>query len=123
MVVTHYLLWASRWSRYQAVPGNQGSRSARVARSNYWEDLHPVLRAHRGKAYIVGGDTGGRPDSVSPVMDVVDGVSLIATGIGEVPGAHVLELRVTPADVVPTIVPLAEGESDYPLHIHEVFRE
>jgi hypothetical protein len=82
-------------SRYENIKGQ----------SNYWEEVHPLLTSHPGiRFFVIGGDVGGNPDAVAAFYDRWDNVTLLASGMGEVPDENCLLVRV--GDTV-TAEPLA----------------
>jgi hypothetical protein len=104
----HEVLWNSH-EKYTGVRSNSRSRYAQIVNySNYWEEVHPVLAGHPGKQFFIfAGDMGGNPDAVAGFYDVWDNVTLLASGMGEVPDENYLLVRVHGNDPVAfELVPL-----------------
>jgi len=91
----HEILWNSH-EKYREVRSNSRSRyDQMVDHSNYWEEVHPLLAANAGmQFYIIGGDMGGNPDAMAAFYDRWDDITLLASGMGEVPDENYLLVRV-----------------------------
>ena len=104
----HEILWNSH-EKYTGVMANNRSRyDEMVDHSNYWGEVHPLLEECPEKQFfVIAGDVGGRPDAVAAFYDRWDNVTLIASGMGEVPDENYLLVRVDHRDSVAfELVPL-----------------
>jgi hypothetical protein len=109
----HELLWNSL-EKYTGVMSNSRSRyDQMVDHSNYWEEVHPLLTANPDKDfYLFAGDVGGNSDAVAAFYDRWDNVTLLASGMGEVPDENYLLVRVDGnGQVIFELVPLNPGLS------------
>jgi hypothetical protein len=107
----HEVLWNSH-EKYAGVRSNSRSRYDQMVNySNYWEEVHPLLTANPDKAfYLVAGDVGGNTDAVAAFYDQWDNVTLLASGMGEVPDENYLLIRVHGnGQVAFELVPLNPG--------------
>lgn len=84
-VFMHELLWLSHKPEYRKIRANSRSRQKKLSKSNYWSAVHPLLvqQAPR-KAFVIAGDVAGNEDAIPAFKDVMDNVTLIASGMGEV---------------------------------------
>ena len=88
-----YLLELAELPRYRDVRANSRSRQSELTQSNYWTDLHPILESRREqRLFVIAGDVAGNPDSIAGFYDQVDGVTMIASGMGEVADENYLEV-------------------------------
>jgi len=104
----HEVLWNSN-EKYIGVRSNSRSRYDQITgHSNYWEEVHPLLTANPGKQfYVIAGDVGGNTDAVAAFYDKWDNVTLLASGMGEVPDENYLLVKVHSRDSVTfELVPL-----------------
>jgi hypothetical protein len=104
----HEVLWNSH-EKYIDVRSNSRSRYDQIVNySNYWEDVHPILLSHEDKNfYVIAGDVGGNPDAISIFYDRWDNVTLIASGMGEVPDENYLTVCIHNSDSIEfSLVPL-----------------
>jgi hypothetical protein len=94
-VFFHEILWNSN-EKYRDVRSNSRSRyDQMVGYSNYWEDVHPLFAGDTGRQYyVIAGDMGGNPDAMAAFYDRWDNVTLLASGMGEVPDENYLLVRV-----------------------------
>jgi len=94
LVFMHLVLW-NRHAKYKEVRVNEASRYSRMRKSNFWEDVYPILQEHdRKKVFVFSGDLGARPDSIPAFYDTWDHITLIASGMGEVNEENYLLIRV-----------------------------
>lgn len=95
----HEILWNSH-EKYLGVRSNSRSRYDQVVEhSNYWEEVHPVLKAHPEYNFILmAGDVGGNPDAISAFYDRWDHITLLASGMGEVADENYLQVHVIGKD-------------------------
>ncbi len=97
----HEVLWNSH-EKYIAVRANSRSRYDQiVGYSNYWEEIHPILSGKPDKNFFVlAGDVGGNPDAIATFYDTWDHITLIASGMGEVPDENYLLIHVHTQDSI-----------------------
>jgi predicted MPP superfamily phosphohydrolase len=97
----HEVLWNSQ-VKYAGVRSNSRSRYSQIVTySNYWDEVHPMLVQHSDKQfYVCAGDVGGNTDAVAAFYDQWDNVTLLASGMGEVPDENYLLVRVHNPDSV-----------------------
>jgi hypothetical protein len=107
----HEVLWNSL-EKYIGVKSNSRSRYDQIVNySNYWEEVHPVLRSYPEKLfYVISGDVGGNPDAIACFYDQWNNVTLLSSGMGEVTDENYLLVDVVSTDSIRfTLVPLNEG--------------
>ena len=67
-----------------------------LTRSNYWSEVHPMLAEQAPKqAFVIAGDVAGNEDAIPAFKDVVDNVTLLASGMGEVVGENAMLVTVS----------------------------
>jgi len=103
----HEIIWNSH-EKYIGVRSNSRSRYDQIlGHSNYWEEVHPMLLDHPDKKfYLFGGDVGGNTDAVAAFYDQWDNVTLLASGMGEVPDENYMLVKVKEDSVSFSLVPL-----------------
>ncbi len=104
----HEIIWNSD-EKYTGVRSNSRSRYDQMKdHSNYWEEVHPVLKSYSDKQfYLIAGDVGGNPDAIAAFYDRRDNVTLVASGMGEVDDENYLRVNVSSNDSVAfELVPL-----------------
>jgi 3',5'-cyclic AMP phosphodiesterase CpdA len=100
-VFFHEVIWNSH-EKYREVRSNNRSRYDQIINySNYWEEVQPLFLEHPAKNfYVISGDVGGNPDAIAAFYDTWDNVTLLSSGMGEVPDENYLLVRLTAEDSV-----------------------
>ena len=90
-IFMHELLWLSEKPEYRKIRANSRSRQKKLREANYWSAVHPMLAEQAPKkAFVIAGDVAGNEDAIPAFKDVVDNVTLIASGMGEVKGENAM---------------------------------
>ena len=106
LVFFHQVLW-TRHPKYKTLKTNRASRYERMSKSNFWEDVYPILQeTEQKKIYVFAGDVGARPDSVPAFYDTWGHVTLIASGMGEVNEENGLLVTVQGSSLSFRLIPL-----------------
>ena len=93
-VFFHEILWNSH-EKYKDVMSNSRSRYNQIVTySNYWNYVHPLLKATGKSVYVIAGDVAGNTDAIPAFYDTWDNVTLIASGMGEVEEENFLKVNV-----------------------------
>ncbi|HEY3372449.1 MAG TPA: metallophosphoesterase [Prolixibacteraceae bacterium] len=112
----HELIWDSH-EIYKLVRSNERSRYNEIVKvSNFWQKVYPALTAYPDKHfYLFAGDVGGNPDAVAAFYDRWANVTLLASGMGEVPDENYLEVSVLPDTVLFKLIPLNDAVEMKPI--------
>ena len=96
----HEVIWNSN-IKYRLLRSNTRSRySQMVLVSNFWQDVYPRFTAMPDKKfYLFAGDVGGNPDAVAASYDRWENVTLVSSGMGEVPDENYLNVKILPDTV------------------------
>ncbi|MBN1925302.1 MAG: hypothetical protein JW798_05650, partial [Prolixibacteraceae bacterium] len=116
----HEVLWNSH-EKYKGVMSNSRSRYAQMhLKSNFWTEVFPLFTNYPNHDfYCFSGDMGGNTDAVSLFYDKLENVSLIASGMGEVPDENFLKVNIGPDTVVVEIIPLNDVQI-FPIEYYSV---
>ena len=105
-VFFHELLWNSN-EKYKDVKSNRRSKYSNIInKSNYWEDVHPLLKKSKKNVYVIAGDLGGKPESQPAFYDKWENVTLLATGMGEIKDENYLKVNINLGSVNFELIPL-----------------
>jgi len=116
LIFFHEIIWNSH-EKYRLVRSNSRSRYEYMINiSNFWNQVFPVLTAYpEKKFYLIAGDVGGNPDAIAASYDRWENVTLISSGMGEVPDENYLKVDILPDTVKFTLIPLNPGVVMNPL--------
>jgi len=117
----HEVLWNSH-DKYRFVRSNSRSRYDQIKSvSNFWQKVVPILDAYPDKNYyLFAGDVGGNPDAVAASYDRWDNMTLITSGMGEVPDENYLRVDIAPDTVSFTLVPLNSELEMHPISWYNI---
>lgn len=106
-VFFHEVLWNSH-DKYRFVRSNSRSRYNEIKSiSNFWSEVVPILDSYpERKFYLFAGDVGGNPDAIAASYDRWGQMTLISSGMGEVPDENYLKMDINPDTVLFTLKPL-----------------
>jgi len=112
----HEVIW-NNLEKYKHVRSNSRSRYGYMINiSNFWNQVFPMLTAYpEKKFYLIAGDVGGNPDAIAASYDRWENVTLISSGMGEVPDDNYLKFDILPDTVNFTLIPLNPGVAMNPL--------
>lgn len=112
----HEVIW-NNLEKYKHVRSNSRSRYEYMINiSNFWNQVFPMLTAYpEKKFYLIAGDVGGNPDAIAASYDRWENVTLISSGMGEVPDDNYLKVDILPDTVNFTLIPLNPGVAMNPL--------
>lgn len=96
-IFMHEMIWNGGNKRYSKLKPNNRSRAKRLKdKSNFWSEIFPILKSHKGKNInVFAGDLAGRKDAIAAFFDQVDNIKLIGSGMGEVIEENYLEVSVS----------------------------
>ena len=117
----HEVIWNSQ-EKYQMVRSNSRSRYSEIKTvSNFWQKVYPVLAAYPAKNfYLFTGDVGGNPDAISAFYDRWNNVTLLSSGMGEVPDENYMEVNILPDTVMFKLIPLNNAVEMKPITWYSV---
>lgn len=103
----HEVIWNSN-IKYRLLRSNTRSRySQMVLESNFWQDVYPRFTAMPDKQfYLFAGDMGGNPDAMAASYDRWENVTLLSSGMGEVPDENYMKVKILPDTVTFELVAL-----------------
>lgn len=96
----HEVIWNSH-DRYRLVRSNSRSRYEQMRTvSNFWQEVAPMLKGYPNRHfYLFAGDVGGNPDAIAASYDRWDNMTLLTSGMGEVPDENYLRVDIAPDTV------------------------
>lgn len=99
-VFFHEVLWNSH-DKYRLVRSNSRSRYDQIKTvSNFWQKVAPLLNGYSDRDfYLFAGDVGGNPDAIAASYDQWDNMTLLTSGMGEVPDENYLRVDIAPDTV------------------------
>ena len=115
------LLWNGNNAKYSKIKANRNSRASfpLLSRSNYWNEVHPILQKHSDKnIYVITGDVGGQADAIPAFYEKIDHITLIATGMGAIKNENYLEVNIENGKASFTLVPLNSDNTLKPLNYY-----
>lgn len=103
----HEVIWNSH-DKYRLVRSNSRSRYDQIRSvSNFWQKVVPVLDTYPEKDfYLFSGDVGGNPDAIAAFYDRWGHLSLLSSGMGEVPDENYMKVNITPDTVTFSLIAL-----------------
>jgi hypothetical protein len=103
----HEVIWNSH-DKYRLVRSNSRSRYDQIKGvSNFWQKVVPILDAYPEKQfYLFSGDVGGNPDAIAAFYDRWGHMTLLSSGMGEVPDENFMKVDITPETVTYRLIPL-----------------
>lgn len=103
----HEVIWNSH-EKYRLVRSNSRSRYDQIkSASNFWQKVVPILDTYPEiNFYLFSGDVGGNPDAIAAFYDRWGHMTLLSSGIGEVPDENYMKVNITPDTVSFTLIPL-----------------
>jgi hypothetical protein len=120
-VFFHEVIWNSI-EKYQLVRSNSRSRYAQmVLVSNFWQEVFPRFEALPDKKfYLFAGDVGGNPDAIAASYDRWENVTLLSSGMGEVPDENFMKVEILPDTVIFELVALNNNLAMNPITWYNV---
>jgi hypothetical protein len=117
----HEVIWNSI-EKYKGVMSNSRSRYDQMhLKSNFWTEVVPLFSRYPAmEFYCFSGDVGGNTDAISLFYDKIDNVTLIASGMGEVPDENYLKIDVMTDTVMAEIIPLNDDIALLPIEYYSV---
>ncbi|MCF8358432.1 MAG: metallophosphoesterase [Prolixibacteraceae bacterium] len=117
----HEVLWNSL-EKYKGVRSNSRSRYDQMhLKSNFWTEVFPLFSRYPAiEFYCFSGDVGGNTDAISLFYDKIENVTLIASGMGEVPDENYLKIDVMTDTVMADIIPLNDDIVLLPIEYYAV---
>jgi len=117
----HEIIWNSS-EKYRLVRSNSRSRYDLIKSvSNFWQNVFPRLTAIQDKKfYLLTGDVGGNPDAIAAFYDCWQNVTLLSSGMGEVPDENYMRVNILPDTVTFSLIPLADGIELHPIDWYSV---
>lgn len=103
----HEVLWNSH-DKYRLVRSNSRSRYDEIRSvSNFWQKVVPILDTYPDKNfYLFSGDVGGNPDAIAAFYDRWGHMTLLSSGMGEVPDENYMKVNITPDTVTFDLIAL-----------------
>lgn len=103
----HEVIWNSN-IKYRLLRSNTRSRySQMVLESNFWQDVYPRFTALPDKKFFLfAGDMGGNPDAMAASYDRWGNVTLLSSGMGEVPDENYMKVKILPDTVTFDLIAL-----------------
>ncbi|HET6558208.1 MAG TPA: hypothetical protein VFG54_12895 [Prolixibacteraceae bacterium] len=103
-VFFHEVIWNSH-ERYRLVRSNSRSRYDQIKSvSNFWQEVAPMLKLYpERRFYLIAGDVGGNPDAIAASYDRWDNMTLLTSGMGEVPNENYLRVDIAPDTILFTL--------------------
>jgi len=102
----HELLWTAQVKKYLPLQHNFGTYNGRFT-SNFWTDLFPLIKDLTDhNFYLIAGDVGGNPGVAPAFYEKLGHITLLATGMGEVPEENFLKVTVNAGNVDLKLIPL-----------------
>ena len=100
----HELIWVQDKFRYLHIRHNWGTYRFE---SNFWDDVFPVLRSFPNRQfYLLAGDVGGTPVSISAFYDKKQNVTFLASGMGETKEENFMRILVKQKSTEIELIPL-----------------
>ncbi|MGE5395848.1 MAG: metallophosphoesterase [Candidatus Saccharibacteria bacterium] len=112
----HEVIWNSA-GKYRLVRSNSRSRYDQIRSvSNFWQKVVPILDIYPEKNfYLFSGDVGGNPDAIAAFYDQVGHMTLLSSGMGEVPDENYMKVNVSPDTITFKIIPLNDAIKTQPV--------
>lgn len=112
----HEVIWNSD-DKYQLVRSNSRSRYDQIRDvSNFWQQVVPILDSYPEKNfYLFSGDVGGNPDAIAAFYDRRGNMTLLSSGMGEVPDENYLKVNVSPDTVTFDVIALDNRIQNQPV--------
>lgn len=106
----HEVLWNSH-DKYRLVRSNSRSRYDEIRSvSNFWQKVVPIMDTYPEKNfYLFSGDVGGNPDAISAFYDRWGHMTLLSSGMGEVPDENYMKVNISTDTVTYEIIPLSNS--------------
>ena len=100
----HELIWVQGKLRYLHIRHNWGTYRFE---SNFWDDVFPILRSFPNRQfYLLAGDLGGTPVSISAFYDKKQNVTFLASGMGETKEENFMRILVKQNSTEIELIPL-----------------
>lgn len=117
----HEVIWNSD-IKYRLVRSNSRSRYDQIKNvSNFWQGVFPRLTAFQDKKfYLFAGDVGGNPDAVAAFYDRRQNVTLLSSGMGEVPDENYMSVNILPDTVTFSLIALDDDIQMHPIDWYSV---
>lgn len=117
----HEVIWNSS-IKYRLLRSNSRSRYAQIVPvSNFWQDVYPRFTALPDKKfYLFAGDVGGNPDAVAASYDRWGNVTLLSSGMGEVPDENYMKVKILPDTVTFDLIALNDDIEMKPIEWYNV---
>ena len=123
----HELIWTQGKLSYLHIRHNWGTY---LFESNFWDDIYPILRSFpKRQFYLLAGDVGGTPNSISAFYQKKQNVTFLASGMGETKEENFMRITVkqksTDIELIPLNKEVLLGHiTDYDIYDHflEMFK-
>jgi hypothetical protein len=117
----HEVIWNSN-VKYRLLRSNSRSRYSQiVSASNFWQEVYPRFTALPDKKfYLFAGDMGGNPDAMAASYDRWENVTLLSSGMGEVPDENYMKVKILPDTVTFELIALHDDVKMKPIEWYNV---
>lgn len=103
-VFFHELIWTQGKLKYLHI---QHNFQTYPFKSNFWTDLFPVFQSFPNRQfYLIAGDLGGTPNSISAFFDKIHNVTFLASGMGETKRENFMRITVQRNTIDVNLIPL-----------------
>jgi hypothetical protein len=100
----HELIWTQGKLKYLHI---QHNFLTYPFKSNFWTDLFPVFQSFPNRQfYLIAGDLGGTPNSISAFFDKKDNITFLASGMGETKRENFMRITVQGNTIGVNLIPL-----------------